>query len=405
MTKLALQAGAVFRAHFPFFENNPDTIYLDSAATSQKPHSMLQKINHFYAHQNCNVHRGKYGLASELTAEYEAVRVKALSFLNAADVGKLVWTKGATESINLFADTFQSQLQPGDEIIVSQLEHHANFLPWLELAKKKGIVVKIAKLDSDQSFHEDNLIRLISSKTKLIAFTMQSNVLGQVLPAKSICNRAKQFGIKTILDASQAVSHQDINVKDLGCDALVFSCHKFYSTTGLGCLYLSDELIERLPPYQFGGEMVKTADNQTAEYQSGVAKFEAGTPNIEAVLAFGSVLDFINQCDWLLLRQHEAELFNYLLKQLALLSPITIIGQGPKRGVVAFIYQGMHSSDIADLLGQMNIAVRTGSMCAQPLINSLGLEQGVIRVSILPYNTYAEIDALISGLKQVEDFL
>ena len=385
--------------------NDHPLIYLDNGATTQKPHCVLDAINTYYQGINANVHRASHALSAQATLAYENARNTCAQFINAASSAEIIWTRGTTEAINLVANCLTSRLQPGDEIILSTLEHHANIVPWQMLAQRTGAVIKVIPLLTSTDLDMQAYQQLLSSKTKLVAVNHVSNAIGTVNPVAEITRLAKQAGALVLIDGAQAISHWPLDVQALGCDFYAFSGHKMYGPTGIGILWGKAELLRQLPPWQGGGEMIKTVSFAHTSYNELPFKFEAGTPHIAGAIALAQAMRFLNQQDRQVLADHEAELLAYTVDALSQIPRVQIIGQPQHRaGAVSFIIENAHNSDVGTLLDLQGIAVRTGHHCAQPLMQSLNLN-GTIRVSLAIYNSQAEIDIFIQALTELLDLL
>ncbi|AWB65226.1 cysteine desulfurase CsdA [Saccharobesus litoralis] len=397
-----------FRQQFPLLVNNPELIYLDNAATTQKPQCLLDSISHFYSYLNANTHRANHQLASSATQQFELAREQVQHFINAKHSKEIIWTKGTTESINLLAQVLsQCDLlkTKGKEILVSQFEHHANLIPWQQVCQSLGLTLTVVEVENmDANSIIKRFAQHITEDTALVACTHVSNALGVRLPVEQIVELAKSHNAFSLIDGAQAINHHPIDVQVLDCDFYVFSAHKMYGATGLGVLYGKQAILEQLPPYQFGGEMVSQAQFHTATFNQLPHKFEAGTSNTEAVVAFGALLDWLTEQNRDKLHHYEQQLSQYLYKQLQQLDFVQIISPKTATGSIAFNLIDWHPADVGELLSQMNIAVRVGHHCAQPLMTKLGLSNGCIRASIAAYNTVEEINKLITGLQQIKEF-
>jgi len=396
------------RQQFPVLSqqvNDHPLIYLDNAATSQKPLCVLEAINTYYRDINANVHRASHALSAQATSAYENARDICAQFINANSSKEIIWTRGTTEAINLIANCLTSELQAGDEIIISTLEHHANIVPWQMLAQRTGAIIKVIPLlpstDIDMAAYQ----QLLTDKTKLVAVSHVSNAIGTVNPIKEIIALAKQIGAKVLVDGAQAISHWTVDVQALGCDFYVFSGHKMYGPTGIGVLWGKEAVLSQLPPWQGGGEMIKTVSFEHTTYNELPFKFEAGTPNIAGAISLARAMTFLTSYDRQALAAHEAELLAYATTQLENMPRIKVIGKPQQRaGGISFIMGDAHNGDVGMLLDLQGIAVRTGHHCAQPLMHSLNLS-GTIRVSFAIYNTKAEIDFFVKALNELQDLL
>ncbi|MCU0417661.1 MAG: cysteine desulfurase [Cytophagaceae bacterium] len=390
------------REDFPILHqevNGKPFVYFDNAATTQKPIQVIEALTHYYLTDNSNIHRGIHTLAERATAAFEATRDKVKSFLNAAEREEIIFTRGTTESINLVAATWGNQyIEAGDEIVVSAMEHHSNMVPWHMLAQRKKAKVKIIPMNDAGELLLDNLENIITSKTKLVACVHVSNALGTINPIASLINAAKKVGAVTLIDGAQAVSHLDIDVQSLGADFYVFSGHKLYGPTGVGVLYGKRSLLEAMPPYQGGGEMISEVTYEGCTYNELPYKFEAGTPNIADVVALGSAIEYVLTIGKKNIRQHETILLDYATKKALEVPGLQCIGTAAdKVGVLSFVFSDVHPQDIGILLDKSGIAIRTGHHCTQPLMGRLGIP-GTSRMSFAVYNTIEEIDLAIEAL-------
>ena len=396
------------RTQFPILDqqvNEHQLVYLDNAATTQKPQSVIDAICHYYQTSNANVHRASHALSNQATSLFEQSRVKVQTFINAQRSEEIIWTKGTTEGINLLANVFAEQLQAGDEIIISALEHHANIVPWQMLAKKTGAVLKVIPLTEQHGLDLTAFHSLLTSKTKIVSIAHVSNALGVINPIKEVIELAHQQGAKVIIDGAQAVAHIDVDVQQLDCDFYLFSGHKLFGPTGIGVLYGKLDLLNQLPPWQGGGEMIKTVTFEETTYNELPFKFEAGTPNIAGAIGLGAAIDFVNALDTKYCQNHEKSLIEYTENALNDMPEISLFAKGvTKSGAISFIVKGEHSTDIAMLLNAQGIAVRSGSHCAIPLMSVLNCN-GTVRVSFSIYNTLNEAKEFIRALQNVIQIL
>jgi cysteine desulfurase/selenocysteine lyase len=397
---------------FPILQksiNDKPIIYLDSAATSQKPQAVIDAELTFYAEHNANVHRAVYDLGEQATQLYEAARAKVAHFIHAKHVNEIIFTRGTTESINLVAATWaQEHIMPGDELVISELEHHSNLVPWQQLAQKKNIELRYIPVNADGTLNLDNLDTIITKKTKLVAISQISNSIGTHNDMQAITRAAKFVGAKVLIDAAQSAPYRLVNIQELGCDFLAFSGHKMLGPTGIGVLYIKKELHDQMPPYQFGGGMVFEAGLHKSSFLPAPHKFEAGTPPIAQAVGLGAAIDYLNQYSAEELQAHSASLCQKLVDGLAEISGITILGPidqlKTKGHLVSFVLEGYHPHDIAAYLSSVGICVRAGHHCAQPLARRLGLDSSV-RVSFYGYNSGADVNALLTALHQfIEQF-
>jgi cysteine desulfurase/selenocysteine lyase len=393
-----------WRDHFPILHTSvydKPLIYLDNAATTQKPQAVIDTLSHFYQNYNANVHRGVYYLSQKSSDLFEQTREIVRSFINAKKQSEIIFTKGATEAINLIASSFgDAFIQKDDEIIISQMEHHANILPWQILCEKKGCILKIIPIDKNGELLIDSLQELISNKTKIISIVYVSNVIGTVNPISEIISLARQNNIPVVLDACQAIQHIPIDVQALDCDFMVFSGHKIYGPSGTGVLYGKEELLNHMPPYQAGGDMIHKVTFEKSTYAGLPYKFEAGTPNIEGIIGLGTAISFFSSLSFESIHAYENFLYAYALELLQSIPEITIIGNAKQRmGAISFIVDSIHPHDIASLLDRDGIAVRAGHHCAQPLMKFFNVP-ATTRASFAFYNTKEEIDIFIHSVKK-----
>jgi cysteine desulfurase/selenocysteine lyase len=381
-------------------------VYLDNAATSQKPEQVVTALDRYYREYNANIHRGIHTLAEEATAAFESTRETARAFLNAASTDEIIFTRGTTEGINLVASSWGRKfLSEGDEIIISTLEHHSNIVPWQMIAAEKGALIKVVPVTDQGEFLMDAFHKLLSPRTKFVSIVHVSNALGVINPVKEVIDAAHAVGAKVLVDGAQSSVHLDIDVRQLDCDFFAFSGHKVYGPTGVGVLYGKREILEAMPPYQGGGEMIREVDFEETTYNDLPYKFEAGTPNIADVVALKPALDFIRETGKARIRAHEEDLLKYATEQLKQIGGIRIIGDiEQKVSVISFVIDGIHPQDIGILLDNQGIAVRTGHHCTQPLMKRLGLP-GTSRASFAVYNTREEVDALVKGLLKVKKMM
>ncbi len=374
-------------------------VYLDNAATSQKPQSVIDALVDYYSGYNANIHRGIHSLAEEATAAFEATRDSVRAFINAPAREQIIFTRGTTESINLVAATWgRKNIQRGDEILISAMEHHSNIVPWQLLCLEKGAVLKVIPVSDAGELRMDEFHRLLTGKTKLVSIIHVSNALGTVNPVKEIIRAAHAMGALVLVDGAQSAVHLDIDVQDLDADFFAFSGHKVYGPTGVGVLYGKMELLLDMPPFQGGGEMIREVSFEHTTYADLPYKFEAGTPNIADTIALKTALDFIGALGKDRIRAHENDLLEYATEQLSGIPGLKIIGQAKEKvSVVSFVVDNIHPQDIGILLDNRGIAVRTGHHCAQPLMKCYGIP-GTTRASFAVYNTRAEIDLLTEGL-------
>ena len=398
------------RKEFPILDqtiNGKPLIYFDNAATSQKPNSVINAVSEYYETINSNVHRGIHTLSERATEAYENSREKIRSFINAESSGEIVFVKGTTEGINLVASSFGNMIiEEGDEIIISQMEHHSNMVPWQNLCSQKKALLKYIPVNEKGELILDEFKEMLNEKTKLISVVYISNSLGTINPVKEIIETAHSQNIPVILDAAQAAPHQKIDVKDLDCDFIAFSGHKMYGPTGIGILYGKEKHLEKMPPYQYGGEMIKSVSYDKTEFNVLPYKFEAGTPDISGAIGLGAAVDFIEDLGHENIHKAEMELLDHANKLFSDIGGIRIIGTAKnKASVISFVMDGIHPYDTGSILDNLGIAVRTGFHCTQPLIEERFKLPGTVRASFAVYNTLEEIDELAKGLEKVKTML
>lgn len=395
-----------FRADFPILQREVygrPLVYLDNAATTQKPLCVLDAMREEYLNVNANVHRGVHYLSQQATDLHEAAREKVRQFINARKTEEIVFTRGTTEAINLVASSFcGSQMRAGDEVLVSDMEHHSNIVPWQLQAQSRGIVVRHLPITDDGSLVDnDTIATFLTEKTKLVSITHVSNVLGTVNDVRQIVEMAHSRGIPVLVDAAQSAPHTPLDVQQLGCDFLAFSGHKMYGPTGIGVLYGKEEWLEKLPPYQGGGEMIDKVSWEKTTFERLPFKFEAGTPDYVATHGLATAIDYIQSIGLDAIEAHEQELTRYCMEQLRAIDGMRIFGEAKhKDAVVSFLVGDIHHLDMGTLLDRLGIAVRTGHHCAQPLMARLGIS-GTVRASFALYNTKEEVDALVAGIRRV----
>lgn len=396
------------RKDFPILDRLIDgkrNVYLDTAASAQKPLAMLDRINNFYRDEYANVHRGSYYLSELATEAYEHARLTVKNFINARKPAEIIFTRSATEGINLVAATYgASILQNGDEVLLSRAEHHANLVTWQQWAKKTGASLKYFDLNADGSFSKENFESALSERTKIIAVTAMSNVLGTIFPIKEICMKAHSIGAKVLVDACQYAVHKKIDVQDFDCDFLAFSGHKVYGPTGIGVLYGKYDLLAQMPPYQYGGDMIEHVSFEETTFAMPPARFEAGTPAIAQAVGLAASLQYLMQFDFSAIEAYEAELTRYMSREMLNVNGLKIVGNIPdKGGVCSFSIQDIHPQDLAFVLGKEGVAVRTGHFCAEPLVNLLGYTS-LARASLGIYSTKEDVDDFIKALYKAKSF-
>lgn len=395
------------RQDFPILNqtiNGRPLVYIDNAATTQKPQQVIDAICHYYQYDNSNVHRGVHALSQKATDEYEAAREKARLFLNASDAREIVFTNSATDAINLVAESFgQAFIQEGDEIIISAMEHHSNIVPWQMLCEKTGAKLKITPIDYKGELLLPEFTQLLTSKTKLVAITHVSNVLGTINPITKITALSHDVGAKVLIDGAQAVPHMPIDVQTLNCDFYVLSGHKMYGPTGIGILYGKYELLDTIPPYRGGGSMITRVSFEKTEYAKPPMKFEAGTPNIVGAVGMGTAMDYLTNIGLGNIVTYENTLLRYLENKLNTISGLKIIGNAKqKTAAISFVMEDVHPHDIGTILDADGVAVRAGHHCAMPLMQRFDVP-ATVRASFGIYNNFADIDRLLEGLNKVQE--
>ncbi|EIP9782528.1 cysteine desulfurase [Listeria monocytogenes] len=398
------------RADFPILAqeiNEKPLAYLDNAATSQKPKQVIEALTHYYEFDNANVHRGVHTLAARATDAYESARGKVAKFIHAREVAEIIFTRGTTSAINLVVDSYaEANIEAGDEIVISYLEHHSNLIPWQQLAKRKGAVLKYIELEEDGTISVEQAKKTIGEKTKIVALAHVSNVLGTITPIKEIAAIAHQFGAVILVDGAQAVPHMEVDVVDLDADFYAFSGHKMMAPTGIGALYGKRELLDAMEPTEFGGEMIDFVELYDSTWKELPWKFEAGTPIIGGAIALGAAIDYLAEVGLENIHAHEQALASYAIEEMSKIEGITIYGPkdaSTRCGLVTFNLEGAHPHDIATILDEDGIAIRAGHHCAQPLMKWLDVSS-TARASFYIYNTKEEIDALIDGLKLTKEY-
>ena len=396
---------ARIREDFPLLKqtvNGKPLVYLDNAATSQKPQSVIDALVRYYTTVNSNVHRGVHTLSQLATDDYEAARSKARKFINAAEDHELIYVRGTTEGINLVAQTFGRQnIGQGDEIIISCLEHHSNIVPWQILCEEKGAQLKIVPINDSGELLIDEYEKLLSPRTKLVSIVHQSNALGTINPMEAIIEMAHSRGVPVLVDGAQSAPHMAIDVQQMGCDFFVFSAHKLFGPTGIGILYGKSEYLNAMPPYQAGGEMIRSVSFEKTTYNVLPHKFEAGTPNIAGAIGLGAAIDYLNALGMEKINSYEKELLDYGTDCLSRIDGLQIIGTAKEKGgILSFVLGDIHPHDIGTILDTEGIAIRTGHHCAQPVMQRFGIP-ATARASLAFYNTKAEIDSLVEGIDRV----
>lgn len=396
------------RQDFPILHqtvNGQPLVYLDNAATTQKPRAVIDAIVAYYEQDNSNVHRGAHTLSDRATEKFEAARSKVAAFINAPEARQVIWTRGVTESINLVAATWgREHLKPGDRVLVSAMEHHSNIVPWQMVAEPAGATVEPIPVDSTGTLDLDAFAAMLDERVQMVSIGHVSNSLGSINPVADMIQLAKKFGARTLVDGAQAVGHFPVDVQALGCDFYALSSHKLFGPTGIGVLYGTVDLLESMPPYQGGGEMIETVSFDGTRYGALPHKFEAGTPDIAGAIGFGAAIDYLNNLDRAGAAAHEQALLAYAEDKARHTEGVTLVGTAAnKTGVMSFLVEGTHPSDLGFLLNQQGVAVRTGHHCAQPIMDQLGVP-GTVRASFSFYNTFDDVDRLFAALEKAKQF-
>jgi cysteine desulfurase/selenocysteine lyase len=407
MEKIQFDSASI-RSQFPILDrtiNGKKLVYFDNGATSQKPQSVIDRIQNYYAHENANIHRGVHTLSQEATSAYEEARITIQKNINAHHSHEIIFTKGTTDGINLVAFSFGELLQKGDEIIISAMEHHSNIVPWQMLCERKGCLLKVIPMNKNGELILEKYEELLSERTKLVAVTHVSNALGTVNPIQRIIQSAKRVGAKVLLDGAQSIQHMSVDVQQLDCDFYAFSGHKLFGPTGVGVLYGKESILNQMPPYQGGGDMIKEVTLERTTYNELPHKFEAGTPHIVGGIALGTAFEFLNSLDMQAVANYENELLTYATQQLQTIDGLKIYGEAKdKVSVISFLIEGTHPYDVGTLLDKMGIAVRTGHHCTQPIMDYFGIP-GTIRASFALYNTKEEVDVMMTALQRAVNML
>ncbi len=394
------------RKDFPILHqqvHGKSLVWFDNAATTQKPQSVIDALSHYYSHNNSNIHRGAHSLAARSTDAFEDARRKVQTFLGASTDKEIIFVRGTTEGINLIAQTYGRKfLQPGDEIILSTLEHHANIVPWQMVAKEKGAVIRVIPVNDRGEIMLEQYQALLGPRTRLVSLAHASNSLGTILPVAEMTQMAKRYGARVLIDGAQSVSHIPVNMQQIGCDFYVFSGHKIFGPTGIGAVFAREEVQEIMPPWQGGGNMIRTVTFEETTYSEPPAKFEAGTPNIADAVGLGAALDYVNRLGLTNIAQYEHELLMYGTEQLSRINGLRIIGTAAEKvGVLSFVLHNRKTEEVGKMLDQEGIAVRAGHHCSQPSLRRFGLE-ATVRPSLAFYNTPEEIDRLVDAIKRIQ---
>jgi len=397
------------RHHFPLLHqqiNGKALVYLDNAATSQKPQVVIDAMMRYYVEENSNIHRGVHYLSEKATQAYERVRAKVQEFINAASVGEIIFVRGTTEAVNLVASTYgRTQVREGDEVLISEMEHHSNIVPWQILCGEKGARLKVVPMNNDGELLLEEYEKLLTPRTRIVALAHVSNALGTINPVKEMVTMAHRHGIPVLLDGAQSAPHLRVDVRDIDCDFYAFSSHKMFGPTGVGVLYGKEHLLDAMPPYQGGGDMIKSVTFEKTVYNDLPYRFEAGTPNIGGGIGLGAAIDYLGRLDRDAVAAYEHELLDLATRQLALFPGVRVIGTAKeKASVLSFIIEGIHPHDIGTILDVEGIAIRTGHHCAQPVMKHFGVP-ATARASFAFYNTKEEVDALVRGVRKVIEVL
>ncbi|MBE0570274.1 MAG: cysteine desulfurase [Ignavibacteriaceae bacterium] len=393
------------REDFPILKkkvHDKNLVYLDNAATTQKPTYVIDKVNKYYTTMNANIHRGVHALSQEATEAFEAARIQIKQFINALGKNQIIFTRGTTEAINLVASSYgRANIKEGDEIIISHMEHHSNIVPWQLLCKEKNAKLRVIPVNDNGELIYEEFEKMVNERTKFISIVYVSNSLGTINPIKELISYAHQFNIPVLVDAAQAVNHIRVDVQDLDCDFLAFSGHKIYGPTGIGALYGKVELLESMPPYMGGGDMISKVTFEETTYNELPHKFEAGTPDIAGAIGLGAAIEYVNKVGIENIKEHEHSLLEYATKQIAEVPGLKIIGTAKeKTSVLSFVLENIHPHDIGTFLDFEGVAIRTGHHCTQPLMQRFKIP-ATSRASFAMYNTKEEVDVLVYGLKKI----
>ena len=391
------------RADFPIFQNNPDLIFLDNASTTQKPQKVIDTLTHYYENYNSNIHRGIYTIAEKATAAYEETRDKVAAFIGTEDRQSIVFTRGTTESINLVASSWGQNLKPGDEVLITEMEHHSNIIPWQLICEKTGASLKYIPISEDGMLDLSNPQKYFREKTKIVCVIHQSNVFGTINPIAEIVKMAHDVGALVLVDSAQSVPHHSVDVSKLDCDFFAFSGHKMMGPTGVGVLYARQEILKEMNPFMGGGEMIREVSMEKSTWNDIPWKFEAGTPNIAQVIGLGAAIDYLNEIGLQSIADYEKKLLGYGQEKLQNIPGLSIYGTSKNKGaVISFNITNIHPHDVAHILDTSGIAIRAGHHCAQPIMKRLSVP-ATNRASFYFYNTFEEIDSLIEGLTKTVD--
>jgi cysteine desulfurase/selenocysteine lyase len=402
-----MQAAEAIRREFPILDETVHgrrLVYLDNAATTQKPRAVIDRLARYYGEENANVHRGVHALADRATEAYERSRASAAAFMNAAGPREIVFVRGTTEAINLAARSFaRPRLAAGDEILVTVMEHHSNIVPWQMVCEETGARLEVAPMTDAGELRLDEVARLLGARTRLVAVTHVSNALGTVNPVEAVVELAHARGVPVLVDGAQAVGHMAVDVQALGCDFYAFSGHKMYGPTGIGVLYARGPLLEAMPPWQGGGEMIRSVRFDRSTYRDAPHRFEAGTPHIAGAVGLDAAIEFVRRVGLAHIEAHERELLAYGTEALSTVPGVRLIGHGARKtGILSFALEGVHPHDVGTVLDRAGVAIRAGHHCCQPLMERLGVP-GTARASLAVYNTREDIDALVAALREARE--
>ena len=397
------------REDFPILRelvNGKPLVYLDNSATSQKPRSVVDALERYYRSQNANVHRGVHHLSERATIAYENARNSVQRFINAGDPAEIVFVRGTTEAINLVASSFgRARLRPGDEVVISAMEHHSNIVPWQMICESQGASLRVIPMDDEGNLLLDQYEAMLSPRVRLVAITHISNALGTINPVRKMVSLAHMHGVPVLIDGAQAVPHQRVDVRDLDCDFYAFSGHKMFGPTGIGVLYGKAELLDAMPPYQGGGDMIRSVSFEHTDYAPLPAKFEAGTPHIAGALGLQAAIEYLEALDWALVSAHETGLLRYATDALGSVPGVELVGRArEKASVVSFVVRGVHPHDVATIADREGVALRAGHHCAQPVMSWFGLP-ATVRASFAFYNTLEEVDVLVGAVQRARELL
>lgn len=393
------------RADFPVLGrrmHGKPLVYIDNAATSQKPRLVIDAVTRFYSTENANIHRGVYSLSAESTAAYEDARARVQRFINAPDPHEIVFVRGTTEAVNLVAQSFvRPRIGAGGEILITTMEHHSNIVPWQIVCEEMGAKLRVIPITDSGELELDRVPELLGPRTSLLAVVHVSNSLGTINPVREIVRLARERGVPVLVDGAQAAPHMPIDVRELGCDFYAFSGHKMFGPTGIGVLFGRKELLDEIPPYQGGGEMIRSVSFEKTTYAPPPARFEAGTPNIAGAIGLRAAIDYLDSLDWQAVHEHEQDLLRYATDALSGIPRVRLIGTARnKAAVISFVVEGVHAHDVGTVLDQAGVAVRTGHHCTQPVMERMGVP-ATVRASFALYNTRSDVDALVAAVEQV----